>query len=136
MFISCFIVILFRAFNLFTGSFFVFGNLCIWKSSTLRDYFFILRFEYFIIICLNGFIWVSMLIVDPFLIRKFCDFLQLFYAWVAQLVEHLTLDFSSGHDLGVVRSSPRSISELSLLGIRSLPLPLPLLLFSLSLSLK
>ena len=27
-------------------------------------------------------------------------------AWVAQLVKYLTLDFISGHDLEVVRSSP------------------------------
>ena len=27
-------------------------------------------------------------------------------AWVAQSVKHLTLDFNSGHDLGVVGSSP------------------------------
>jgi len=29
-------------------------------------------------------------------------------AWVAQLVEHLTLDFGSGHDLGFVKLSPMS----------------------------
>ena len=29
-------------------------------------------------------------------------------AWVAQLVEHLTLDFGSGHDLRVMRLSPGS----------------------------
>ena len=34
-------------------------------------------------------------------------------AWVAQLVEHPTLGFSSGHDLKVVRSSPVSGSVLS-----------------------
>ena len=34
-------------------------------------------------------------------------------AWVAQLVEHPTLDFSSGHDLRVVGSSPESGSMLS-----------------------
>ena len=27
-------------------------------------------------------------------------------AWGAQLIEHVTLDFSSGHDLGVVGRSP------------------------------
>ena len=27
-------------------------------------------------------------------------------AWVAQFVEHLTLDFGSGHDLRVMRLSP------------------------------
>ena len=32
-------------------------------------------------------------------------------AWVAQLVEHLTLDFSLGHDLRVVRLSPTHISS-------------------------
>ena len=34
-------------------------------------------------------------------------------AWVAQSVECLTLDFSSGHDLRVVGSSPASGSVLS-----------------------
>jgi len=29
-------------------------------------------------------------------------------AWVAQSVRHLTLDFGSGHDLRVMRSSPAS----------------------------
>ena len=33
-------------------------------------------------------------------------------AWVAELVKHLTLGFSSGHDLEVVRSSPTSGSAL------------------------
>ena len=28
--------------------------------------------------------------------------------WMAQLVDYLTLDFSSGHDPGVVGSSPAS----------------------------
>ena len=37
-------------------------------------------------------------------------------AWVAQSVEHLTLDFGSGHDLRVVRSSPLSGS---MLGVES-----------------
>ena len=34
--------------------------------------------------------------------------------WVAQLVEHLTLGFGSGHDPRVVESSPASRSMLSL----------------------
>ena len=34
-------------------------------------------------------------------------------AWVAQLVEHLTLDISFSHDLAVVRSNPLSSSALS-----------------------
>ena len=34
-------------------------------------------------------------------------------AWVAQLVKHPTLDFSSGHDVMFVSSSPMSGSELS-----------------------
>ena len=34
--------------------------------------------------------------------------------WVAQLVEHLALGFSSGHDLRVLRSSPVSGSMLSM----------------------
>ena len=58
--------------------------------------------------------------------------------WVAQSVECLTLDFGSGHDLMVVRSSPTSGSILtawSLLGILSLSLSLSLpLLCSLCLS--
>ena len=33
--------------------------------------------------------------------------------WAAQLVKCLTLDFSSGHDLRVVKSSPASGSVLS-----------------------
>ena len=45
--------------------------------------------------------------------------------WVAQSVKHLTLDFSSGHDLGVLGSNPASSSAHSLLEILSLPL-LPL----------
>jgi len=32
--------------------------------------------------------------------------------WVAQSVKHPTLDFGSGHDLGVLRSSPASGSAL------------------------
>ena len=47
-------------------------------------------------------------------------------SWVAQSVKHQTLDFGSGHDLRVVRSSPTSGSVLtawSLLGILSLPPP-------------
>ena len=35
-------------------------------------------------------------------------------SWVAQSVEHLTLDFSSDHDLRVMRSSPVSLSVLSM----------------------
>jgi len=34
-------------------------------------------------------------------------------AWVAQLFGHPTLDFSSGHDLGVVGSSPVSDAAFS-----------------------
>ena len=47
---------------------------------------------------------------------------------MAQSVERLTLDVSSGHDLTVVSSSPALGSTLmvqSLLGILYLPLPLP-----------
>ena len=46
-------------------------------------------------------------------------------AWVAQSVERLTLDFSSGHDLRVVGSSPAlgsARTARSLPGILSLPL--------------
>ena len=49
--------------------------------------------------------------------------------WVTQLVKHLTLDFSVGHDLRVVRSSPVSgsaLSKESALHSLSLSLPLPL----------
>ena len=68
-------------------------------------------------------------------------------AWVAQMVGHLTLDFSSGHDLMVLGSSPMWGSVLtvwSLLGILSPflslfaphPLPMHTQVPSLSLSLK
>ena len=36
---------------------------------------------------------------------------------MAQAVEHLTLDFHSGHDLKVVRLSPASSSMLNVVGI-------------------
>ena len=59
---------------------------------------------------------------------------------MAQLVKRLTLGFSSGHDLRVVRSSPTLGSVLSEVSAwDSLPLPLPLPLppvLSLCLSLK
>ena len=47
---------------------------------------------------------------------------------MAQWVKHLTLDFSSACDLGIIRWSPTSGSVLrgSMLGILSLPLLLPL----------
>ena len=35
-------------------------------------------------------------------------------SWVAQLAEDLTLDFHSGHDLRVVKSSPELCSTLSM----------------------
>ena len=34
--------------------------------------------------------------------------------WVVQLAKHLTLDFGSGHDLRVMRSSPKSGSTFSM----------------------
>jgi len=43
--------------------------------------------------------------------------------WVAQSMKCPTLDFCSGHDLGVVRLSPRSVQ--SLIWDLSRPLPLP-----------
>ena len=49
--------------------------------------------------------------------------------WVAQSLKCPTLDFSSGHDLTVMRLSSTLGSVMtvqSLLGILSLPLPLPL----------
>ena len=58
---------------------------------------------------------------------------------MAQLVEGLTLDFGSSHDLRVVRSSPTwgSILAWSLLGILSaFPLTPPPYILSLSLSLS
>ena len=46
-------------------------------------------------------------------------------AWVAQSIEHLTLDFSSGHVLTAMRSSPVSGSVLSVKSAwDSLPLSL------------
>ena len=45
-------------------------------------------------------------------------------SWVAQLVKHPTLDFGSGHDLGVVGSSSASCSAGDLLEILSLTLSL------------
>ena len=64
-------------------------------------------------------------------------------AWVAQSVELLTLDFSSGHDPRVVGLTPGSVSrsglslESGLVGIHSLSLcPSPPLVHSLSLSLS
>ena len=53
-------------------------------------------------------------------------------AWVAQSVECLILDFSSGNDLKAVGWSPHS--AWSLLKILSLPLPLSPLALSLSVS--
>ena len=50
-------------------------------------------------------------------------------AWVAQLVEHQTLDLGSGHDLTVYKIQPHVWLPLTvwyLLGILSLPLSLPL----------
>ena len=38
---------------------------------------------------------------------------QTWGAWVAQSGKRLTLDFGSGHDLRVMRSSPGAASELS-----------------------
>lgn len=35
-------------------------------------------------------------------------------AWVAQSVKHLTLNFSSGHDLRIVQLSPKSDSMLGM----------------------
>ena len=47
-------------------------------------------------------------------------------AWVAQWVEHLTLDFASGHDPRVMGSSPVSGSAWSMeRACDSLSLPLP-----------
>ena len=45
--------------------------------------------------------------------------------WVAQSLKHLALDFGSGHDLTVVRSSPMSDSTLNVEGILSPSLSLP-----------
>ena len=56
---------------------------------------------------------------------------------MAQSVKYPTLDFSSGHVLTIMRSSPASglmLSTQSLLGILSLPLSLPLPQLVLSLS--
>ena len=57
--------------------------------------------------------------------------------WVAQSVKHLTLDFSSGHDLGFVGSRLVLRSVLSGKSAwTSLPVPLPLPLHHCALSLK
>ena len=73
--------------------------------------------------------------MDPFddsILRKpaLCfKTLQTHSAWVAQSIKHTTLDFGSGHDLMILRSSPTSGSLLTawrLLGILILPLSLPL----------
>ena len=53
--------------------------------------------------------------------------------WMAELVEHLTLGFSSAHDLGVVGSSPMLSSMLS---TPSPSAPPPTLSLSLSFSNK
>ena len=58
---------------------------------------------------------------------------------MAQSIKHLTLDFGSGHDLKVMRSSPMSGSALGgggPLENLSFPLPLPLTLLVTTLSLK
>ena len=60
---------------------------------------------------------------------------------VAQSVERLTFDFSSGRDLGVLRSSPKLDSALGMehawISLSpSAPLPTPAHAYSLSLSLK
>ena len=51
--------------------------------------------------------------------------------WVAQLIEHLALDFGSGHDPRVVGSSPVSGSALSV-ELALSPSPAPLLSLSIS----
>ena len=55
-------------------------------------------------------------------------------SWVTQSVKQLTIDFSSGHDLMVVRSTLRV--ELAKDSLSSSPYVSPLLAFLLSLSLK
>ena len=55
-------------------------------------------------------------------------------AWVVQTIRHLTLDFGSGHDLRVMRSSPVSSSVLSAVCLR-FPLSLSLCLSPHSLTL-
>lgn len=60
-------------------------------------------------------------------------------AWEAQLLEHTTLDFGSGHDLRVVRSSLCQSPHLAgnlLEMVSSLPLLLPWHVLSVSLSLS
>ena len=54
--------------------------------------------------------------------------------WVAQSFGHLTLGLGSGHDLGVLRSSPVSGSMPGMESACSSPLLLPLLSLSLNLS--
>ena len=53
---------------------------------------------------------------------------------MAQSVRHPALDFGSGHDLRVMRSSPMLASARSMeLKMLTLPFPLPLLTLTLSL---
>ena len=53
---------------------------------------------------------------------------------MAELVEHLTLDFGSGHDLKAEKHPHVRLCAELLLGILSLPLPMPLSLCSCCLS--
>ena len=52
-------------------------------------------------VCLIGWLWELNSII-------------LWGSWMAQLVEHPTLDFSSGHDIRVMGLSPTSASQLSM----------------------
>ena len=80
--------------------------------------------------------------------RNDCDCMYITYiryknklgwgAWVAQSVEHLTLDFGSDHDLKVVgwslRMGPQSVGNLPDSQLFLSPLPLPCLTLTHSLS--
>ena len=53
------------------------------------------------------------LLILNFYIDFFFLILRISGAWVAQLVQCLSLDFSSGHNLGILRSNPVLGSVLS-----------------------
>ena len=68
--------------------------------------------EFRVTVCAQ--LWMYLPIVNQ-IIPQFSDLKQMFIGargWLSRLAEQLTLDVSSGHDLGVVRQSPASGSVL------------------------